>query len=137
MLKYDIVPTSFQQNYLHELLGGELNYIVDRCFLDIAFVDEKIDIEYNGGGHYIWPEIWGMTDEEHNRKEMNRYSYLKQRGWKLLRIVCKKDKLYDDDKMVQLVNECKEYLLNTEHSWVEINIDENKIVSSKFEKMIE
>lgn len=136
MYKNGTMQTSSQQIHLHNLLGGESNYPVDRCSLDIAFVDEKIDVEYNGGGHYAWPKINGMTDEEHNRKEMNRYSYLKQRGWKLLRIVCKKDKLYDDDKMINLVNECKDYLLNTEHTWIEINIDENKIVSNSYERLI-
>lgn len=136
MYENGTIQTSSQQIHIHKLIGGKLNYPVDLCSLDIALVDENLYIEYNGGGHYAWPKINGMSDEEHHRKEMNRYSYLKQRGWKLIRIVCKSDKLYEDEKLLKLIDESKYYLLNSNHSWIEINIDDNKMVCSEFEKSI-
>lgn len=115
------MQTSSQQKHLYDLLGGELNYPVSRTSLDIAFPNEMIYIEYNGGGHYVWPKFNGVSDEELFKKEMNRYSYLKSKGWKLIRIICKSDKLYDDDKMIELINQSKSYLSN--YNWVELDLD--------------
>ena len=47
------VNTSKQQIYLHNLLGGELNYANETPVLDIAYPDDKIYLEYNGGGHNL------------------------------------------------------------------------------------
>jgi very-short-patch-repair endonuclease len=123
--------SSQQQRHICELLNGKLNYPVDRCQLDIAYPDTMIYIEYNGGGHYAWDTI-----ENKEKDDMKRYSYLKQFSWKMIRIVCKCDKLYDDNEMINLVNECKDYLLNSKHSWIEINIDENKIKCKEFKRDI-
>lgn len=123
------------QKYIYELLNNiepcELNYPINRCQLDIALPNEMVYIEYNGGGHYAWDTI-----EDKEKDDMKRYSYLKQFKWKMIRIVCKCDKLYNDDKMIELIQECKEYLLNSNHSWIEINIDENKIKCKEYEKDI-
>lgn len=135
MYENGTVQTSRQQKHLHDLLDGKLNYPIDICSLDIAFPEENIYIEYNGGGHYAWPKFNGVSEEQLNRKEMLRYHYLKNQGWKLIRIVCKKDKLYSDDKIVELINDCKEYLLSG-HSWIEIDMDLNKLTCSEYTKII-
>lgn len=40
--------SSIQQRFLHSLLGGEINYPIGRCSVDIAFIEEKIYFEYSG-----------------------------------------------------------------------------------------
>lgn len=79
---------------------------------------------------------WGSIENKIT-SDMKRYSYLKQFNWKMIRIVCKCDKLYEYNKIIELIKECKDYLLNSNHSWIEINIDENKIKCKEFEKDIE
>ena len=61
------MATSKQQLYIHSLLGGELNYCTGKCFLDIAFLDEKIYLEYDGGGHDLSVKLGNMSKEEFER----------------------------------------------------------------------
>lgn len=131
MYQHGTGVSSKPQRYICNLVNGELCYPVNRCQLDIAFPKRKIYIEYNGGGHYAWDTL-----ENKDKSDMKRYSYLKQFEWKLIKIVCKCDKLYNDDKMLKLINICKQYLLNSKHTWIEINIDKNKIKCKEFEEDI-
>jgi len=132
-------PSSSQQEYIHELLGGEkickLNYPVDRCSLDIAFPNEMFYIEYDGGGHG-WGTITNGKEKEFKDSERKRKGYLEHRDWKLIRIISKKDKLFEDTFLLYLIKECKDYLLNSNHTWIEIDIDENEIRCSKYIKKI-
>lgn len=127
---------SSQQRHIHTLINGELNYPIDECQLDIAFPQEKIYVEYDGGGHDFPVKIGKVTREQFNLSERKRYEFLKSLGWKLIRIVCIKDKLYNDDKMIFLINESKNYLLNSDRNWIEINIDQNKVLSKELNKDI-
>lgn len=76
------VNTSKQQLYLNQLYGGILNYPEDKILLDIAFPNNKIYIEYNGGGHDLSVKIGRETQEEFNTKERKRFHFLKSKGWK-------------------------------------------------------
>lgn len=118
IFKNETGPCSKQQKYLHDLLGGELNYPVSKCLLDIAFPDEMIYIEYNGGGHYAW-----STEDEVEKTDLNRYRYLKDNyGWKLIKIIAKKDKLPTDEQIIKLIEESK-FKLRNGLNWIEINFD--------------
>ena len=55
---------STQQVYLHSLYGGELNYPISCYNADICFLEEKITIEYNGGGHMLNVITGRETQEE-------------------------------------------------------------------------
>lgn len=124
---------SNQQEYLWSLIGGELNYPINRCSLDIAFPSEKIYIEYNGGGHNLGVKMGQLSEEEFRIKESKRYYFLKSEKWKLIKIISTKDLLPQDDILIKIINEAKEYL-NTGHSWIEYNIDEGKVKCSQYEK---
>lgn len=125
---------SKQQKHLYDLLGGELNYPIDNYLLDIVFLNEMIYIEYNGGGHNIPVKLGQISEKQFEHKEIVRYNYLKNKNWKLIRIVCSNDKLLEDNLIINLINECKDYLLNSNHSWIELNIDEMKIKCTEYEK---
>ena len=92
-----------------------------------------IYIEYNGGGHDIPVKLGQMSKKQFYHKEIVRYNYLKNKDWKLIRIVCLNDQLLEDNLIITLINKCKKYLLNSNHTWIEINIDEMKIKCIEYE----
>ena len=133
LCKNGSTPTSRQQIYLHNLLGGELNFATKISLLDIAFLDEKIYIEYDGGGHGLRVIFGKMTQEEFDKKEIRRYYYFKNKDWKMVRLISKNDLLPLDDKIVEIINLAKNYL-NTGHSWIIFDIDNSKIICSEFKE---
>lgn len=125
-----VLPTSRQQEYLHEVYGGENNYIVSNCVLDIAFLDENIYIEYDGSGHALRVKFNECTQEEFERQEMARKYFLLNKGWREIRIVSNKDYLPSDDILLKM----KEISLNwfdKDHRWIKFYIDENKYETSE------
>lgn len=132
MLKNGTIPTSSQQYYIHKLIGGELNHPVGGYPLDIAFIDDKIYVEYNGGGHDLRVKIGAATEEEFKAHTAKRYKTLKAKGWKVIEINSEKDQLPSDEILVNLINQAKVYLQQG-HNWIDLNIDESKLRSKTFE----
>lgn len=120
------IPTSKQQLYLFNLLGGELNYFTGKCFLDIAFKDDMIYLEYDGGGHDLDVKLGTMTEEEFKRKEIKRYFALKNEGWKFIRIISKNDKIPNDEDILSIHKKCLE-LLKEGNNWVEVDYNAQTI----------
>lgn len=106
--KNSTIATSKQQLYIHSLLGGELNYCTGKCFLDIAFLDEKIYLEYDGGGHDLSVKLGKMSKEELERKEMKRYYALKSEGWKCIKVISENDKIPSDEDIKSIHKKCLE-----------------------------
>ena len=122
---------SAQQTYLCELYSGELNYPFGRCLLDIAFPEDKIYIEYDGGGHNLIVKLGQMSEKDFKTKEIKRQYYCKSNGWKLIRIISSKDLLPSDDVLIDLLNIWFKYLKETEHTWVCLDIDNGIIKSAE------
>lgn len=118
LYKNGTAPSSKQQIYLHELLGGELNYPVSNCSLDIAFPDEMIYIEYNGGGHDLKVKMGQLTAEQFKNQENKRYFYLKSLGWKQICINCPDDILPPTDEIIKIIEDAKIGLFNSYHQIV-------------------
>jgi len=121
---------STQQFYLNELLNGELNFPVGACSLDIAFPKENIFCEYDGSGHDLSVRYNNYTQEEFNKKERNRTYFLKSKGWSEIRIISRKDYLPSDGTLLLMIEYAKEYI-NTGHSWITFDIDNNIIKCSR------
>ena len=119
--------TSIQQLHINTLYNGELNYPISFYFADICFPDEKIVVEYNGGGHDLNVKMGKISKEEFDIKEIIRGKTLKSHGYKIMTIISSNDKLPSDGILLDMLNMAKDYLLNTEHTWIEFNIDENTI----------
>lgn len=121
------ILTSKQQIYLHSLLGGQLNYPVEQFNLDIAFPNEKIYIEYNGGGHDLAVKVGRLTEEQLKRMDMKRYFILKNLGWKQICIISPRDYLAEDNIILKEIITAKNYLLSnkSEHSHYNIIFSEN------------
>lgn len=133
------IKTSRQQIYLHNLFGGDLNYQDNNTgvyTLDIAFPNEKVYIEYNGGGHNLFVKTGLMSESEFNKKELNRYFYLKRNGWKCVIISSPVDYLPCDDILLTELNNAKKwFLLDIKgHSHYNININ-NKVNDINYGKL--
>jgi len=131
LYKNGTAPRSTQQIYLNNILGGELNYPISYCSLDIAFLDENKYIEYNGSGHDLNVKYGRLTEKEFKIKEIKRDYYLKSIGWSKITIISLKDFFPQDDKIIEMINYAKEYL-NTGHSWIIFDIDNKLVESSQF-----
>ena len=132
LYKNNSAPCSKQQKYLCELVEGQLNYPISRINLDLAFPDEMIYCEYDGSGHDLSVKLGKYTIEKFLTLERNRYYFLKNKGWKQIKIISIKDYLPSDEILLQLIELAKKYL-NFNHSWFEINIDESKLKCSQYE----
>lgn len=70
------IKKSIQQQQIHSILGGEINYKISGIFVDIALINDKVIVEYDG-----W--FWHKNSKNKDRK---RDEFLKSLGWKILRI---------------------------------------------------
>jgi len=131
--KNGTIKSSTQQNLIHQIIGGELNYPIDNISLDIAFPNEKIYVEFDGSGHDLSVKYGDLSKEEFIRHELKRKYYLKNRGWKEIRIISIKDVIPEDNKIIEMIRYAKDYL-NTGHSWIKFNVDEGIVESSQFNK---
>lgn len=125
--------SSRQQDYLGNLFNGEVNYPVNYCCLDIAFIQDKIFCEFDGSGHSLCVKMGDLTQEEFNNKEKRRKYFLLSKGWKEVRIISLNDKLPSDEVLLEMLNYAKEYI-NTGHSWIKFDIDNSKVICSQYEK---
>lgn len=128
-------PTSRQQILIHKLIGGEINYPIDHLSLDIAFPDEKIYIEYQGSGHDLDVQMGRITEKEQFEKDLKRFYFLKNRGWKMIEIISssKYDYLPSDEKIIEMINYAKEILIKQNKSFLSFNINKGIIRTSEKE----
>jgi len=146
MYKNNNIPTSKQQNYFYNILKDnelnkeniKLNYPLHHIALDIALLNEKINIEYNGGGHDLDVKLRGSTHEQFLQKEIRRNKFIRQQGWKQIFIISPNDKInnYTDNEYIRIIYIAKQYLLNTNHHWVNIYIEENKFETNIYTQSI-
>lgn len=118
-------PSSRQQNYIHDVVSGELNYPVGVLMLDIAFPDEKIYLEFQGSGHDLDVKMGKATAEEFKKKEINRYYFLKKQGWKMIEIISTNDLLPYPKKIEEMIELSKEVC--KESSYIVFNLDDSTV----------
>ena len=122
--------SSRQQDYLHTIFGGEINYPVDRCCLDIALVANKIYCEYDGSGHELSVLMGSTTKSEFDKKEMGRKFYLRSKGWREFRIISNKDLIPSVNVLIDMKNISEEWF-SKHHYWIKFDIDNNTIENSE------
>lgn len=123
MSENNLIPVSAQQDYQNSLYGGTLNYLVRTVFLDIAFPEEKIYIEYDGSGHDLSVKIGSVEQADFDEKQKRRTYGLYRNGWRCMRIISKKDKLPSDIVLKNMLATAKN-LFCLGHSYCIYNIDE-------------
>ena len=125
--KNQSVSTSKQQIYLHQLYGGILNYSSGTPILDIAFPEINTYCEYNGGGHKLKVTFGILSEKEFRNKELRRYHYLKDMGWKAI-FIDSDDDLLPSDEILQEIKSMALKYLETEN-WIKFDINNNMIIS--------
>lgn len=123
--------TSQQQIYLHNIFGGEINYPISYYATDLCLLDDKIVIEYDGGGHDLRVVLGALTQEEFDKKEIARFYVIKRAGYKQIRIISSKDKLPSDNILLKMLDEARNYFSTTSHTWVEYDIDTSTMRNAK------
>ena len=126
--------TSRQQNYLFNLYKKDeearMNYPISYYAADICLLEEKLVIEYDGGGHDLRVTLGQLTQEEFNQKEIIRNNIIKREGYKQIRIISSKDLLPTDSILFQMLSEAKQYFSETSHSWVCYDIDNSRMMNA-------
>ena len=123
--------TSRQQLFLHTLYGGELNFFIKYYATDICFPEEKIIIEYDGGGHDLRVTLGRLTKEEFDQKEIVRNNILKREGYKRINIVSKSDFLPSDTILLQMLSDARNYFQTTSHTWMSYDIDKSLLFNAE------
>jgi hypothetical protein len=134
LMENNSMPVSLQQAYIHNIVGGELNHLYNSSFLDIAFPEERIYIEYDGGLHDGKVKFGIISQEEFDKKEQRRRYALHRRGWKEIRIISGKDNIPTETKIIEMIEFAKEYI-STGHSWIVFNIGKGTVKTSQFENV--
>ena len=118
-------PCSRQQKYIHFLIGGTLNKRVCNSLVDICFEEEKIAIEYDGGGHFLGDMINGnvFPTKESLLKEKNREDFIVNKGYKVIRFIATKNRIPSDEVILNLIEEFK----NSDFKVVRIDFEEGTI----------
>jgi very-short-patch-repair endonuclease len=132
MYKNGTVPTSKQQIYLYELFGIDLNMPIDIFHADIL-LEDNIICEYDGGGHRLKVFSGRISSEQFNKRQEERDKIIKEHGYKIIRIISRKDHIPSDEIILDIINRAKDYLKSS-HSWFEIDIDNSYIRCSEYTK---
>lgn len=98
------VKTSRGQRYLADIFQGELNKLIGYYFADIV-IDNRIIIEYDGGGHDLQVKMGTKTQEEFDKNERIREQYLINKGYKILRFVSESDYFPEESKLIEIISE--------------------------------
>ena len=122
---------SKQQLHINNVLGGELNYLYEKFWLDIFFKDNNIYLEYNGSGHDIDVKYHKLTNKEFKIKEIKRYKILESKGLKQIVISSKKDKIPNDEILLSMKRYSYFILNNLYNNWIVFDIDEQCIRYNK------
>lgn len=124
--------SSRQQDYIGELVDGDVNYPFEGLSLDIKLDDKKF-IEYDGSGHDLSVKHGEISESGFIIKEKRRKYFLTSNGWKEIRIISKKDFLPNDDVIKRMVDEANIYL-DSGHSWIKYDIDNDKVICSQYDR---
>ena len=131
LFKNGTAPRSKQQIYVHQLIGGKINYPYYNASLDIAFPEEKFYVECDFGGHWLSIKLGGLTQDAFDKKQRNRWYSLYRSGWKSINIISRNDNLPSDTKIIEILSYARTYLKN--HHYIKFDIDNNKIINSQGE----
>lgn len=124
--------SSRQQDYIAQIIGGDINFPVDNIMLDIK-LDDNTFVEYDGSGHNLSVQFGDITKEDFEIKEMRRKYFLINKGWREIRIISNKDFIPSDEVLKQMIDGAIVYL-NSGHSWIKYNINEELLICSQYEK---
>lgn len=132
LYKNGTIPTSNQQLYIFDVYSQnwkiESNYPISHYNVDICFLEEKLIVEIDFGGHDLQVKTGRLTREEFDQKELVRRNIIKREGYKQMHIISKNDRIPSDQILLQMLQDARQYFLDfPNHSWIEFNIDTSSV----------
>lgn len=100
---------SKEQKRIAEIFNGVLNYQIDNYNVDIL-LENNIIIECDGKGHDLHVVLGRVSQEEFDKKEKKRTKYLLDTGYKIIRLIHKRNTNIFNDEYLSIVQECIKYL---------------------------
>lgn len=128
--KHNTQKCSKQQLYIQKRIGGELNYPCRRYSIDIAFPEEGIAVEYDGGGHNLGVKLGTVSEYEFTRNENFRRKQLFEENWKIVNIISPTNKY--PENISQIFDCIKRYLVLYDKHWLKYYVEENRVESTLF-----
>lgn len=129
MYQNGTAPCSKQQLYVNGILCGQLNYPVSNLSLDIAFPDKMIYVECDFRGHDLHVRLGHISQNVMDNNETKRYHYLRDNGWKMVRIVSKRDKVPSPETLLYMSEVYQDHF-ESGHSWIKFDLDSGSIQTS-------
>jgi hypothetical protein len=131
------IPCSKQQIHLHQLFGGELNYPISSYWADITLLDERIVIEYDGGGHDLQVKLGNIDEHDFHRKEDVRNNKIINKGYQIFRIISPNDLMLEDFEYLRLFNIIKDKFFKNNCNLVKLDVNNRSIHFDDYECDIE
>ena len=117
-------PCSRQQKYIANLINGEINIVIAGYWADIILKNEKINLEYDGGGHRANCDFYHkITSKEFDLKEKIREDKIINNGYRMIRFIATKDRIPSDEVILNLIEGFK----NSDFKVIRINFEEGTI----------
>ena len=130
---YGSSATSTQQKYICNLYNGILNYPCDRYNLDI--VVDYFDIEIDFSGHDLQVKRGNITEKEFQRLQIIRDRCVKRNGYKIIRIISRKDYLPSDEILLSMLQYARDFFTqNPDRSWISFDIDNSCIYNAHYKE---
>lgn len=126
-----IVATSKPQLYLAKLFNFEINYPIKYWNVDMCDIENKIVVEYDGGGHDLNVKMGTISQEEFDRKEMVRDIAIVDQGYKIIHIISHRDRFPTDDILLKMYSDAFDYFSSTSHTWVKYDIDNGLMINAE------
>lgn len=132
------VPTSLQQKYIYNLLLKEypfakINFPIGKFYSGDIVID-NYDIEIDFGGHNLSVKRNSITQEDFDRKEIIRSTVIKSFGYKIIRLISRKDYIPSDEKIFEIISYAKKFFINNpDRSWISFDVD-NSCINNAYHK---
>lgn len=122
-IEHNKVPTSRGQRYLAKLLKADLNTPIGYYFADMV-LDNKIIIEYDGGGHNYSVLIGAKTQKQFDEEEKIRNEFMFAKGYKILRVISPSEYFPENEnKLMGIICSALSDLYLTDAKELHINFD--------------
>lgn len=123
------IYASAEQRAICKIIGGVLDYPLYDIALDIALVDDKIDVEYNGGGHDYCVRVGDVSIKDFVDREHRRRRKVINNGWKLVEIYVYRDDdriNFENYHLPEFIEHCKEKFNTTDINYITLDLIKGK-----------
>ena len=95
--------------------------------MNFLLTKQNTIIEYDGSGHWLSVDVYGMKKEEFDLKESIREHVFIDNGYKLIRIICKNDILPNDNVLINKIFTIQSNLLLSKNNIAKWDVMNDKI----------